>query len=260
MAASASMMGDVNSGVRWWSSWSILVAASCASALTAGCASGEGAATQADEPAETVVVDASLVIDDPDTGSILELVSVGQLEQWGTSGQEIADLLLPPASLGQYRVAAMSVDDPNGDGRIGDRWYPPRVRSGDCSISIDAAPIPSAGVTYVPGRPTTVWSGARAGQLEAITESDVMINVGVFVFDDSVQRDAYRDAMLELYESEFRAQCGASSSGAGSEGVSLAEVTRSGVSRGRRPASARRRGCSPAGRRSSSGRCRRASG
>ena len=108
----------------------------------------------------------------------------------------LAGMLPSPDGFGAFRLAFLQVDDPNGDGRIGEFWYPPRILQQECSAKVDAAPGPVAVANYVPG------SGAL-GESDQMATFDVMsaaVTVGVQIqlFDDADQRDAYLATTVEF--------------------------------------------------------------
>ncbi|HAM23428.1 MAG TPA: hypothetical protein DCQ04_14435 [Actinobacteria bacterium] len=112
-------------------------------------------------------------------------------------GTGLAGLLPSPDGFGAFRLASLQVDDPNGNGRIGEYWYPPRVLRGECSAKIDAAPGPVAAANYVPGSgPLGPSNPTDAFELMS---SAVTVSVQVQVFDDAAQRDSYLATTVEFY-------------------------------------------------------------
>lgn len=110
---------------------------------------------------------------------------------------KLAGLLPSPDGFGSFRLASLQVDDPNGDGRIGEYWYPPRVLRQDCSAKVDAAPGPFATANYVPGAGPLGASKPADGF--DLMSSAVTVGVQLQVFDDATQRDAYLATTLEFH-------------------------------------------------------------
>lgn len=102
-----------------------------------------------------------------------------------------------PDGFGSFRLAAFNVDDPNGDGRIGEFWYAPRVLRRECSAKVDAAPGPFAAANYVPGAGELGETDPMSGF--ALMESPIVVGVQVQVFDEAAQRDAWLETTTEFF-------------------------------------------------------------
>jgi len=129
------------------------------------------------------------------TGSVLDVDGVGPFT---STEEDLADLLLPPASIPRpHRLVQVVVDDPNGDGRIGDYWYPPRILEESCNVRLDQAPTPLASGAYVVGNPTTPLDDGFAA-LGALTDAPWNLTISVVVLDTEVQRDALLSATRDM--------------------------------------------------------------
>lgn len=137
-----------------------------------------------------------VVADHADRSAVDSLTAQGRSEL-GPVATVLAGLLPSPDGFGSFRLAHLQVEDPNGDGRIGEYWYPPRVLRQECSAKVDAAPGPFAVATYVPG----AGSLAETDPMVAfdVMSSAVAVGAQVQVFDDASQRDAYLATTLAFY-------------------------------------------------------------
>lgn len=117
------------------------------------------------------------------------------------------ELLPPPATYGEFALAGVIVDDPNGTGRIEGRWYPPRIKRSDCATSIDSAPIPTVAASYVPGRPTEVFSGESIGITTEVVGAEEIVNITIQLFDEASQRDEMFAVVDEQYRTGFQVDC-----------------------------------------------------
>jgi len=163
-----------------------------------GCGSDDGAPSAATEATSS----ATEAIDQLGSSydSVLELLDSKDLAEFDESERVLLELIVPPTAFDDgLRLAVVQVDDPNGNGRIDDRWYPPRVVLDECSIKTDQAPMPRAAASYVPGDPDE----EPANQLEAsqmLMQAPFTIGVTIQVFDTAEQRDGMADTMAEFYE------------------------------------------------------------
>ena len=162
--------------------------------------------------------DVSVEPTDPLEGSIFDAVGSDQQDEWGTSGARLGQLVPPPSAFGGYRLASMQVDDQSGDLSVVGPWYPPTVRREDCAATIDASPMPLLTAILVPGRSSEVWPGPSLGESMPSGDADRTIGIGVYVFDDVEQRDAYAVVMQEFVSTAISADCG------DSEPVDRAEI------------------------------------
>lgn len=128
--------------------------------------------------------------------SAVDSLSADRRSGLDSSASTLAALLPSPEAFGDFRLALLQVDDPNGDGRIGGNWYPPRVLRQDCSAKVDSAPFPFAIANYLPGEGELDQSGPMTGF--DVLRSALSIGVQVFVFDDASQRDDYLAATVEF--------------------------------------------------------------
>jgi hypothetical protein len=139
--------------------------------------------------------------------SALAALSPTADSEYEGSRKELAELLIAPARVGEFRLIGLVADDPNGNGRIDGRWYPPRLRTGNCQLQVDAAPIPSATATFAPGAPNTQMPENTFALTNLTMKADVVIGVGVQLFDDATQREEYVQAMREFYADSWTMGC-----------------------------------------------------
>jgi hypothetical protein len=98
------------------------------------------------------------------------------------------------------RLVGLQVDDPNGNGRLDDRWYEPRLRTENCAVNVDAPPMPYASASFVPGDPAEEFGGSTSfDAMEEMLDAETTVGIEVRLFDDATQRDAYAAAIVELY-------------------------------------------------------------
>ena len=150
-------------------SWLLLVFLTC---LLVGCGGkGKSAATSAPSS--------------PFAGSsVLDSLDEAAEAEYDDSSRGLLDLLVGPSALAGHRLVLVQVDDPNGNGRIDGRWYPPRIVRSACSVKLDNAPMPLAGAAFVPGDPSVA---PTAGQLQAsreLLEAPYSVSLSVQVFDE----------------------------------------------------------------------------
>ena len=115
----------------------------------------------------------------------------------GENERALAGLLPSPDGFGAFRLASLQLDDPNGDARFGDYWYPPRILRQDCSAKIDAAPGPYAVANYLPG--TGELDDEDPMLATNLFAADLVVGIQVQLFDDAAQRDAYLETTVEFY-------------------------------------------------------------
>lgn len=133
--------------------------------------------------------------------SSLDVIGSDVLDGLDDSQRAIAALVVSPHDLGDaLRIGQLQVDDPNGNGRIDGRWYPPRVQEADCSIRVDNAPIPTVGAAFVPGDPDTAIDTDQFASLEVLTEAAYTVSVSIQLFDDATQRDEMAATMRAFYD------------------------------------------------------------
>lgn len=126
--------------------------------------------------------------------SILDVLPEDQVTSLADGERYLVGLAASPSELPEaLRVVSVQVDDPNGDTRIGDRWYEPRLRIDDCAFQTDQAPIPFARVTYVPGDANDSTSSDPFATLEA----PFSFGIEIMLFDTTLQRDAFAQVMRE---------------------------------------------------------------
>lgn len=115
---------------------------------------------------------------------------------------ELVEIVVGPQALSEeYRVAGFTVDDPNGTGRVDDRWYPPRIVSTESSSQVDSAPVPTVAAGFVPGDPRTpIDAGDGLEAQRDLLEASQQLSISVFVLDDAEQRDQLSSVMLDSYD------------------------------------------------------------
>ncbi len=134
--------------------------------------------------------------------SALDGFGIGRFD---SSERSLVGLLVAAEAIGAgLRLVDVSVDDPNGNGRIDGRWYPPRVRRTDCRIEVDTAPAPLSAATFVPGEG---WLVARSELLDVITDAEFTLSVQIVVFDEASQRDEFAAVMVEFYDQMATFDC-----------------------------------------------------
>lgn len=129
--------------------------------------------------------------------SALDSLTEGRRSELAPGATRLVELLPSPDGFGSFRLALLQVDDPNGDGRIGEYWYPPRILRQQCSTKVDAAPGPFALASYVPGSGPLEDTGPGAGF--DVMSAAVAVAVQVQLFDDASQRDAYLATTLAFF-------------------------------------------------------------
>jgi hypothetical protein len=153
---------------------------------------------------DTEVTELVAMFDPPEADAVAErsaLESVESLSDFTTSQQVLLSLAPTPAAFGEFRLANLQVDDPNGDGTIAGRWYPPRVLRQDCNTKVDLPSGPFVIASYLPSKTPTPFTAADPMVGFELMRSPVAIGVQVQVFDEETQRDGARDAMLEFLRS-----------------------------------------------------------
>jgi hypothetical protein len=189
-------------------------------AVLAGCGGGGGPRSAADGTGATSS-DATTGAANS-TGSALGGTDAATYD---ASQRELADLLIGPRAVGQYRLVLVKVDDPNHDGRVDGRWYPPRVLSESCQVRADNAPIPGAAAAFIPGDPNTPVSANSQTASTDMFEAPRSIGVQIQLFDDSSQRDSFANMMEDLYRAMSALKPGSSQCGVGASGGSaIAEL------------------------------------
>jgi hypothetical protein len=132
--------------------------------------------------------------------------------------RELAELIVSPGTLANdMQLVVFQVEDPNDTGRIDGRWYPPRVRTEDCAMRVDAPPVPSVSAAFVPGDPEERLGDDVFAGPQALMEAPLSVSIQTLVFDDSSQRDGLADAMVEFYRTMGELDCEAMGSGAGGD-------------------------------------------
>lgn len=129
-------------------------------------------------------------------------------QRFTQSERELADLLLPPAVLPvPHRLIQLAVEDPNGDGLIGEYWYPPRILENDCSVRVDQAPTPIAVGAYIVGDPDLAVPSA-VEMLSLSIEAPSSLTITITMLDTAEQRDALLETnLLFLTESLSGMDC-----------------------------------------------------
>lgn len=118
--------------------------------------------------------------------------------------QILVDLMIAPSELSaQYRQTILQVDDPNGNARIDDRWYEPRLITEDCAYRTDVAPVPSVGASFVPGDPALSTTNSPFEAMQA----DHSVSIQIHLFDDSEQRDQFSAVVKEAYTYQSTWDC-----------------------------------------------------
>lgn len=150
-----------------------------------------------DETAEALAAFQPGVATDHVDRSAVDALTDERRNQLGETETELVALLPSPDAFGSFRLASLQLDDPNGDGRIGPYWYPPRVLRQECSAKIDAAPGPFAAANYIPGT-------GQLGDEDQTVAFDLMssalaVGVQVQLFDAASQRDEYLATTLAFY-------------------------------------------------------------
>lgn len=119
-----------------------------------------------------------------------------ELGPYTDAEKTLVDLLVPPPAVpDRHRLVQLVVDDPNGDGRVGEFWYPPRVLERNCSISLDQAPAPTVSGIYVVGDPQTP-PGDGFGALGALADAPSNLGISIIVLDTEQQRDELLEPLL----------------------------------------------------------------
>lgn len=134
---------------------------------------------------------------DHSSRSALDALTATRKSELEPTAALLVGLLPSPGGFGSFRLANLQVDDPNGDGQIGEFWYPPRVLRQECSTKIDAAPGPFAVASYVPGSEPLGEVGPMAGL--DVMSSAVVVGVQVQLFDEPSQLDDYLATTLAFY-------------------------------------------------------------
>jgi hypothetical protein len=170
-------------------------------------------------------------------GSVLDAVATDHLETLDASAQELAGLIVAPAVLGsgsagsggeELRLIGLQIDDPNGNGRLDDRWYAPRLRTEDCAVNVDAPPMPYAGASFIPGDPAEAFDGDTAfDTMEEMFDAETTVGIEVRLFDDAAQRDAFAATMVEFYGAmgDFECDFGEVGGGDGDGGMDSGAVS-----------------------------------
>jgi hypothetical protein len=145
-------------------------------------------------------------------GSVLDAVSADHRATLDTSAQELAGLLVAPVALApagdELRLVGLQVDDPNGNGRLDDRWYEPRLRTRDCAMDVDAPPVPYAAASFIPGDADEQFDGDTSfDAMEEMIDAETVVGIEVSLFDDATQRDALAATRVELYEAMGDFEC-----------------------------------------------------
>lgn len=141
--------------------------------------------------------------------TLLDAVAPDTAGDYDESERELLSLLVGPAQVGNsYRLLSVTVDDPNGTGRIDDRWYPPRLRTEDCRVSVDTAPIPTAVASFIPGDPSDLWSKDDSfNAVEQAMKASHQLGIQLQLFDNASQRDAAADVMDDFYRALPGLEC-----------------------------------------------------
>ncbi|CAN5608022.1 hypothetical protein BH24ACT5_BH24ACT5_13990 [soil metagenome] len=130
--------------------------------------------------------------------SVLEAMEPDVTARFDDSMRSLAGLVVGPREVGNYRLVSFASNDPNGNGRIDGRWYEPRIRTGDCSIEVDSAPIPTVEATFIRGNPVDPLSGDDLfANTQALMQTERSIGIRIQVFDDVGQRDAMALVMID---------------------------------------------------------------
>jgi len=128
------------------------------------------------------------------------------------SEEALVDLLLPAAEIPvPHRLANAQVIDPNGDGRVGQYWYPPRLLGDSsglgCHIELDVPPVPIVAGWYIEGDPTTPPSRQVERTIE-IMDANSTLFVQITILDTREQRDAFLRGQLEFAGASSEGACG----------------------------------------------------
>jgi hypothetical protein len=165
---------------------------------TTGCgADGDDAV-----PTGTKVTTTSGAVETPTTrgGSVLDVLDQEDLADHPVNELPLLELVTAPVVFDDgLRVATVQVDDPNRNGRVDGRWYPPRVVVDECQIKTDQAPMPTASASYIPGDPDDGPLGQLAAA-DAMLDAPYSIGVTVQLFDTAEQRDGMAATMKEFFE------------------------------------------------------------
>jgi hypothetical protein len=159
--------------------------------LVAGCAQ------RADESPVASDVDPPRIVEG---SSAMDGLQPAKRSEYESSEHALGELVVAPSAVSdEITLGALEIDDPNGNGRIDDRWYPPRVRESDCAVNVDLAPVPTVAVAFIPGDPTEPLDDSAFGGSMALLEAPYKVAITVQLFDEASQRDALAETMQEFW-------------------------------------------------------------
>ena len=133
------------------------------------------------------------------------LLTADRVAAWSPNERRLLAIAPDPADLpGSYRLADAAVNDPTDTLSLGDRWYAPRMRTGDCTRTVDMASVPSLVASYVPGDAELL---APAAPNTLVIGAPYAVGLRLYLVDTPAQRDELAGTFVDFVGGSLPATC-----------------------------------------------------